>query len=290
MRAAAADLRAQRTDLTQSLLDTVHIFEPHVTDLFGVSAALSRGLSVREKLTAALVRLEGAAALAASFPRPEGPVGEEGAAPSPPMEEISPQQLAAVEEELARRKNDLALATGELNTLGDSALFEARREELGEELERRGQEYDALSLSLEALGAANATLQARFSPALNALAGEILSALTGGKYAKVGLNRQFEASAQEADAALPRSALALSQGTAEQVYLAVRLAVCHLALPAEESVPLVLDDALGAFDDARMALALDYFLTLAEERQILLFTCHTREAGCLGGGAAPILL
>lgn len=294
VRAAAADLRAQRTDLTQSLLDTVHIFEPHVTDLFGVSAALSRGLSVREKLTAALVRLEGAAALAASLPRPEGPVGEEGAAPSPPMEEISPQQLAAqlaaVEEELARRKNDLALATGELNTLGDSALFEARREELGEELERRGQEYDALSLSLEALGAANATLQARFSPALNALAGEILSALTGGKYAKVGLNRQFEASAQEADAALPRSALTLSQGTAEQVYLAVRLAVCHLALPAEESVPLVLDDALGAFDDARMALALDYFLTLAEERQILLFTCHTREAGCLGGGAAPILL
>ncbi|SBV91894.1 LPXTG-motif cell wall anchor domain protein [uncultured Eubacteriales bacterium] len=287
VRTAAADLRAQKAHLTQGLLDTVHAFEPHVTDLFGVSAALSRGLSIREKLTAAQVRLEGAAALAASLPRPEGLVGEAGTSSLPfPSEEFPPQQLAAqlaaVEGELARRRNDLALATGELNTLGDSALFEARREELEEELERRSEEHDALALALEALGAANATLQSRFSPALNAEAGEVLSALTGGKYTKVGLNRQFEASAQEADAALPRSTIALSQGTAEQVYLAVRLAVCALALPAEKSAPLILDDALDAFDDTRMALALDYLLTLAQERQILLFTCHTREGTYLG--------
>ncbi len=294
VRAAAAGLRAQKTELTERLLDTVRTFEPHVTDLFGVSAALSRGLSVREKLTAALVRLEGAAALAAGLPRPEGPVGEEGSAAHPPADESSPQQLAAqlaaVEGELSRRKNDLALVTGELNTLGDSALFEARREELEEELERRGREYDALALALEALSAANATLQARFSPALNALAGEILSALTGGKYAKLGLNRQFEASAQEMGAPLSRSVLSLSQGTAEQVYLAVRLAVCRLVLPEEDSAPLILDDALDAFDDARMALALDYFLTLAQERQILLFTCHAREGRCLDGKIAPVAL
>lgn len=286
VRTAAADLRRQKADLIQSLLETVHTFEPNVTDLFGVSAALSRGLSVREKLTAAQVRLEGAAALAASLPRPEGAVGEAGTSALPfPQDEFPPQQLAAqlvaVEGELARRKNDLALATGELNTLGDPALFEARREELGEELERLSDEHDALSLALEALSAANTSLQARFSPALNAAAGDILSTLTGGKYARVGLNRQFEASAQEAEAALPRSALALSQGTAEQVYLAVRLAVCAMALPTEESAPLILDDALDAFDDTRMALALDYLLTLAQERQILLFTCHTREGSYL---------
>ena len=75
----------------------------------------------------------------------------------------------------------------------------------------------------------------------------------------------------------------VSQGTAEQVYLAVRLAVCRLALPAEDPAPLVLDDALDAFDDSRMALALEVLRELAEERQILLFTCHSREAQCLKG-------
>ena len=69
--------------------------------------------------------------------------------------------------------------------------------------------------------------------------------------------------------------MALSTGTAEQLYLAVRLAVCRLTLPG---APMVLDDALSAFDDGRLALALDYLKTLAQERQILLFSCHRREA------------
>ena len=79
------------------------------------------------------------------------------------------------------------------------------------------------------------------------------------------------------DGLLPRRALALSQGTADQLYLAVRLAVCDLVLPGEDPCPLVLDDALANFDDARMALALETLAELGKQRQILLFTCHSRE-------------
>ena len=69
----------------------------------------------------------------------------------------------------------------------------------------------------------------------------------------------------------------LSQGAADQLYLAVRLAVCQLCLPGEDPAPLVLDDALVTFDDRRMALALDALAELDRERQILLFTCQHRE-------------
>lgn len=285
---SATQLEKQKAELLSGLLEIVHSFEPNVTDLFGVSAAISKGLSIQEKLTAARVRLEGARALADSLPKPERTI--EGGADLPfPAEEFPPErlaaELAAVEGELARRKNDLALATGELNTLGDSALFETQREACREELKRRNEEYSALTIALEALGAANSTLQARFSPVLNAKAGEILSALTGGKYSAIGLNRQFEAEAQETGSTLPRSTLFLSQGTAEQVYLAVRLAVCGMALPADDPAPLVLDDALDAFDDGRMALALNYLLKLGEERQVLCFSCHSREGEYLKGKA-----
>ena len=44
---------------------------------------------------------------------------------------------------------------------------------------------------------------------------------------------------------------------------------------------MVLDDALANFDDARCAAALDYLTREAQNRQILLFTCHSREADFL---------
>ena len=56
-----------------------------------------------------------------------------------------------------------------------------------------------------------------------------------------------------------------------------KLPACKLVLPQEEPCPLVLDDALANFDDSRMALALECLEELGEERQILLFTCHSRE-------------
>lgn len=82
---------------------------------------------------------------------------------------------------------------------------------------------------------------------------------------------------------LPRRSLALSRGTVDQLYLAVRLAVCQLCLPGEDPAPLVLDDALVTFDDRRMALALDALAELGRERQILLFTCQEREGNYLEG-------
>ena len=99
-----------------------------------------------------------------------------------------------------------------------------------------------------------------------------------GRYASIALNREFEASVRSAGDVLPRRALSLSRGAVNQLYLAVRLAVCDLALPAADPAPLVLDDALADFDDGRMALALETLEEYARGRQVLLFTCHGREA------------
>lgn len=291
VRTAMEQLTTQREELTASLLALVRSFAPQVTDLFGVSAALSRALSLEEKYTAAAVRLEGARKLADSLPRPDDAyltAGEARTAAGEPAELTA--RLEAVEGEMARLRGELARAEGEWNTLGDPDALHARAEELEEALTVRRAEYDALDIALEELAAAHGQLQARFSPALNARAGALMSALTGGKYGGVTLNRDFEALAAEAGAVLPRRALSLSQGTADQLYLAVRLAVCDLVLPPEEPAPLVLDDVLAAFDDARTALALEVLAGMGEQRQILLFTCHSRErAWAAGRGDAAVL-
>ena len=46
---------------------------------------------------------------------------------------------------------------------------------------------------------------------------------------------------------------------------------------------MILDDALVSFDDRRLRAALDVLLAESEQRQILLFTCQTRERDYLAG-------
>ena len=84
-------------------------------------------------------------------------------------------------------------------------------------------------------------------------ASEIFAALTGGRYARVQIDRRMNLEAGEQDAVMHRL-LSLSGGTADGLYLAVRLAICRLLLPA--SAPIVLDDALAMLDDTRLRLAL----------------------------------
>ena len=96
------------------------------------------------------------------------------------------------------------------------------------------------------------------------------------------LDRAFRALFGEAGGAAHEAAL-LSQGAFDQLYLAVRLAICDMVLPADRHVPYVLDDALVSFDDERCRAALELLCRIARDRQVLLLTCHSREAAMLAG-------
>lgn len=84
----------------------------------------------------------------------------------------------------------------------------------------------------------------------------------------------------------------LSDGTLDQLYLALRLAgIEHHLDRITEPVPVVLDDALVNFDDNRAAAAIDVLADLGQRTQVLLFTHHRHvvtlakneiEAGALG--------
>ena len=141
----------------------------------------------------------------------------------------------------------------------------------------------AIGLAMESLQSANTALQNRFSPALSRRAGELFSRLTGGKYESVLLDRTFSAQAGATGESVSHDAQLLSLGTLDQLYLAVRLAICESALPADDPPPIVLDDALVRFDDERCRAALELLLEESKSRQILLFTCQHRESAYLSG-------
>jgi len=66
----------------------------------------------------------------------------------------------------------------------------------------------------------------------------------------------------------------MSDGTADQLYLALRLAGLHAWLDKHEAIPFVVDDLLIHFDDRRAAAALRVLAQLAERTQVLFFTHH----------------
>lgn len=271
------DRQARLENSRRELFQFVHTFAPEVKELFGVSAALSRALNLGERETLARSRLEGAQRLTQALQAQGGrELTEETELPQPalPLEQAA-QETGRLQVELERLDRALNQARGKQQALGDPAALSAQLEQVEEELSRRNREYQAISIAMETLQQANAQLQQRFSPQLNRAAGALLDRLTGGKYRTLSLDKELDASAAGERDVLPHSALYLSKGTVDQIYLAVRLAVCDLCLP---EAPLVLDEALAAFDDDRAKRALELLQELAQQRQILLFSCHSRDA------------
>lgn len=280
---AVTERQSKRDETKSNLLDFVHAFAPEVKDLFGCSAALSRALGMEHELALARERAQERRRRLDDL-EAQGAGHEEGdRLPELPVPDMGPEEtdraLARATERLEQVSAQLNQARGTLQAMGDPAVLSAQKERLEEKLSRRRLELDALNLAMDALTQANTLLQERFSPELNRLTGQYMARLTGDRYPAVSLTRELEGFVRGADGVLPRSALYLSRGTADQLYLALRLAVCRLCLP--EKPPILLDDALASFDDARLEAALELLWELSGEQQLLLFTCQKREGEVL---------
>ena len=187
--------------------------------------------------------------------------------------------IQADERDLSEVRSTIDRCEGQCSTLGDRLELQARRQALMQRLEALEEEYDALSMALTAIGKAHEQLQNRFSPQLTALAGDYLSRLTDGAYSTIVLEHDLGARVYTPENPASREAAYFSGGTKDQLYLAVRLAVSAMLCPG---TPLILDDALVRFDDSRLVSALRVLKAEAETRQVLLFTCQSRENDALG--------
>jgi uncharacterized protein YhaN len=79
----------------------------------------------------------------------------------------------------------------------------------------------------------------------------------------------------------------LSLGTADQLYLALRLASLEAYLESHEPVPLIVDDILIQFDDERAAAALEALAEVSRRTQVVLFTHHEHVCQIAQGCVDP---
>lgn len=187
------------------------------------------------------------------------------------------QRRSALESVRTRLRTQQAQLTGAALAVGDPMALKCEHAQLLEQRDALERQYAALALAIETLGRADAELQSRFSPQLAQKAADYMDYLTGGRYDELVLARDLSAKARSADDPMPRDTAYLSAGTADLLYLSVRLALCELTCPTDDPCPLVLDDTLVNFDDARARRAMALFWEIAQHRQVILFTCHERD-------------
>lgn len=240
---------------TALLIQEAAAFAPEAKDLAAARAAVRAALDLRHRAQEAQSALEQARLQWQSV------AGSEPAL----QPELRERQLRCAE----LRTQAAALEQQE-QALGGWERLDARRQALETEIAEWKRREAAMALAQEALTAAESRMAQVYGPQLTGLAGEYLQKLTRWRYDGLVLQQDFTLQAREAAAGLTRPLAALSRGTQDQTWLALRLAMTRLLLP--EHAPLVLDDALLTFDPDRTQAALD--LLAQADRQVLVFTCR----------------
>ncbi|RCX16071.1 DNA repair exonuclease SbcCD ATPase subunit [Anaerobacterium chartisolvens] len=150
-----------------------------------------------------------------------------------------------------------------------------------EELEAQKSKLEDINASLkiaaDVLAEASMELQRDFAPALNKKLGDTISRITAGKYIDLRADNSLllKAIVPETGEVVP--VVALSGGTMDQMYLALRISVAQLIARDGENVPFIMDEVFAQYDDKRTEEAFDFLYELSQGRQVLLFTCKSRE-------------
>ena len=207
------------------------------------------------------------------------------------------RSIADQDEVRGKRASELARLEHDLDRMNGSAAGAGKAEAVEQELAAvvgHGQEYLRLYLA-ERLLLANieAYRQQHQGPVLRR-AQEVFAALTGGAFTQLvddtGPDGKAVLRARRAGAAGDAGEGAsgdsssdgrlvgvegMSEGTRDQLYLALRLATLERYAEEGRTMPLLLDDVLMTFDDRRAGAALQVFDELAERFQVILLTHHT---------------
>ncbi|GAA1135539.1 AAA family ATPase [Ornithinicoccus hortensis] len=165
--------------------------------------------------------------------------------------------------------NTLRANEGDLAAALDEAAQRRRDAEAVEELR------DTLSLAIEQLEGAQSEAHRSLAPALESAMRSRIPNVTAGRYVDVRVKPEDLAVELLERNGSWRQASYLSQGTTEQTYLLLRLALVE-HLDTQETMPLVLDDVTVQCDADRTVALLELLAIVARDRQVVLFS---QEAG-----------
>lgn len=182
----------------------------------------------------------------------------------------------AVQEELDGLGSDLDESRGESRHLESTLPVLVEREEALEAAETERGRVRALdrvlATTIRFLKQAEERIHRDLAPILRSGVRKRLAGVTGGRYTDCRVDPRTLAVEVCGDRKRWRSAADLSRGTAEQIYLLLRVTLAEHLGRTDEQCPLILDDPTASSDTDRRDAVLDALFSIAADRQVVLFT------------------
>ncbi len=205
---------------------------------------------------------------------------------SSPLEEIK-QKLSRLEvelEELHNNREQLLQEIGEtlneiekLSTNNDLLAKQTELESMKQQLQSLAHEWAAYKGALVLLDSAKQEYEKTRQPGVIRSAENLFTQITGGSYRRIIKTIDQDEVLIENDRHQRKGILAMSRGTREQLYLAMRLGLIDEYETRSEPLPAVMDDVFVNFDDERDDHAIKILNQFSQQRQILVLTCHQRS-------------
>lgn len=195
------------------------------------------------------------------------------------------------ESEAAEAQERWGLLEGEYARL-EATIGEREREDsmgtlrlelssLNERIAEHAERYSVLMLSARLLERAQEAYERERQPEVVREAERLFSMITVGGYPRLSVPLGASAIEVFDDSARAKDTALLSTGTAEQLYLALRLALIGQLGETGAALPVLMDDVFANFDPERKAGAAEAVAELARSRQVVVFTCHPETVDAL---------
>lgn len=182
------------------------------------------------------------------------------------------------QEETQQTVGQLSAEMRKMDGSDQAAQWLQQQQSLMAKIRREAEEYAKLAIAQDVLAKAIETYRRANEGTVLAKAGQYFSRMTCQQYRSLQVEfdsddkPQLYAIRSESHSAVP--AARLSDGTADALYLAMRIASLDVHLHKNHPIPLIIDDCLIQFDDQRATAVLEILSELSLRTQVILFTHH----------------
>lgn len=197
--------------------------------------------------------------------------------------EQTQRQIETLEQQVAEQAETIGRLKRELEQLDGNAVAAQLEEDVREvaaAIEQHARQYIRLRLATGILDRVMEQYRQANQGGVLGRASELFAQLTLNSFAGLQVEMEgdgsFHLMGLRPDGLTTVPTSGLSEGTRDQMYLAVRVALLESYLEQNPPLPLLVDDLLITFDDQRSVAALQVLSRLAQHTQVIFFTHHLR--------------
>jgi uncharacterized protein YhaN len=191
--------------------------------------------------------------------------------------EAAAAELAEAEQRLIAARHEAGRVDERISMMErseDRARALLKKEKVLAHLDVAAEQWAVLTLCRAMLDETRRIYETERQPEVLRQASQFFSVMTDGRYARVFTPLDgTEIQVERADGTRLAPQM-LSRGTAEQLYLCMRLALVREYANHVEPLPVVFDDIFVNFDPERTRSSFQGIRDLCSTHQVLLFTCH----------------